>query len=557
MIALAPNRKHTRSDATLQEQFDGMRADYAAAKQNRFRRRRTGVTALGSGADYHYRSEADFFRVMEYARDMDRNDAVVGQLTEGAVTNMVQDGIHPDPQTGDAGLDAELTARWEDWSQAEDDCDTSGELTFDEMSFLVKLQELTDGDIMALPNRDSGAVELVEAHRCRTPTNTRRNMVHGVELNELRRHVRYWFTKQEIGLRESVKKVGDMSSYDTRDKDGHRQVFHVYDKRRASQTRGVTAYAPCFDLAGMFEDTMFARMVQQQVVSCFAVFRQREESFGNSKTGQRGAKTIETEKDGTTRTLEGISPGMEVRGAKGEKLTGFSPAVPNPEFFPFIELILSLIGANIGMPMVLVLMDASKTNFSGWRGAVEQAKLGFKRGQKNLIRRFIRPTYLWKLRQWSMPGSDLHKYAKGNRKTETIRLERHRYTPPSWPYIEPLKDATADSLQTRDKINSPRRIQRNRSRDWADVSTEIVEDQALAIEKSIQMAEELNKKYPNSPHPVSRFELYTPPSSEGMNVVISDSDNANNDNQPPNNETNDEQQSHHGNGNGKPVHRLV
>jgi len=507
--------RRTRNELTgLAETFNGFRSDYAAARSHRYRRRRTGVASLGSGADYHYRSEADYLRMMEYARDMDRNDTVVGQTVDRAVTNMVQDGLTLDTRTGDKGLDAELSARWQEWSTEPDQCDLAGESAFADMEALLLRQTLVDGDTLALPNRDSETLQLVEAHRLRTPTRTRRNVVHGILLDEYRRRLEYWLTKDDVDPMKTVSRVADMKRYPARDAAGHRQVFHVYNPKRITQTRGVTAFAPIFDLMGMFEDINFAKLVQQQVVSCFAIFREREIDFQAEINQQRGERTTETLSDGTTRTIEGAAPGMEVPGLPGEKLRMDSPNVPNPEFFPHVKLILTLIGVNLGLPLVMVLLDAGETNFSGWRGAVDQARLGFRRNQKALIRRFHRPVYRWKVRQWLSHDAALRAAAdRGG-----VAIFNHRWNPPTWPYIEPLKDASADLLRLRNSLISRRRQCAERGMDWEDLSTEIVEDNALMIEKAYQKAEQLNEQYPEL-H-VTWREVASLPTPDGVKVAV-------------------------------------
>ena len=56
--------------ASIAEQFGQMRADYDAAKNTRFKRRRTGMVSAGSAADYHYRTEQAFFGIIEQAREL-------------------------------------------------------------------------------------------------------------------------------------------------------------------------------------------------------------------------------------------------------------------------------------------------------------------------------------------------------------------------------------------------------------------------------------------------------------------------------------------------------
>jgi len=342
------------------EGFGAIRQDYNANRESRFRRRRTGVISSGSGADFHYKSQADYLRLIEQARDMDRNDSMVGSTIDRARDNIIQEGFKLDPQTGDEKLSKDLFDRWVDWSEDADQCDIMGEHDFYTMEQLIPREVSVDGDIFALPMK-TGELQIMEAHRARTPQGTRRNVVHGVLLNDVRKRLEYWFTKDDIDPRQQIKLVGEMSPIAARDSDGNRQVFHIYSPKRMTQTRGITALAPIFDVLGMFEDIQFAKLIQQQVVSCFAIFREREIDFkpGNAGDDKRGAEETETLNDGESRVITGIAPGMEVQGKAGEKLHGFSPNVPNAEFFDHVKLILTQIGINLGLPLILVTLDAT------------------------------------------------------------------------------------------------------------------------------------------------------------------------------------------------------
>lgn len=503
-----------RQKYSTAQHFESLRSDYAAARASRFRRRRTGLAAQGSGADYHYRSEGDYLKLIEQARDMDRNDVVVGPLIDRSVQNMIQDGFRLDPATGDPGVDRELWARWDEWSRDPEQCDVAGELTWNEMERLVPRQMLVDGDILALPTRDGG-LQLVEGHRLRTPRNTKQNVVHGVLLDEFRRRLAYWFTKDDIDPSKPFAKVGDARQVPARDAAGERQVFHLYNPRRATQTRGVTALAPVFDALGMFEDINFARLVQQQVVSCFAFLRSRDLGFEGGAAAAAGAQ--ETRGDGLKN--EGIHPGMEITGPPGEKIEGFSANVPNAEFFEHVKLILTLVGINVGLPLCVLMLDASETNFSGWRGAVDQARLGFRWNQQALRTRFHSPVYRWKVRQWLADDVFMQVVAE----KQKLDVFAHHWHAPTWPYIEPLKDASADLLRVRNALISPRRLHAERGRDWEDIAAEIVEDNALAIRLAKRTALAVNAEFEDDA-PVHWRELLSLPTPDGVTVKLAAAD---------------------------------
>lgn len=478
-----------RRDLGLAENFCDLKADYAAARASRFRRVRTGIPSLGSGSDYHYRNESDWLRILEYARDMARNDCIVGQTIDRAVQNTIQGGFDLEVQTPDEAINKDLWERYNDWANDPNQCDEAGELTIWQMDKLILTQRFVDGDIFINP-LDNRHLQLVEAHRARTPGNTKRNVIHGIMLGPTRRRLEYWFTKDDIDPLAPVSRVSDIKPYNAwvRDEltgEAVKAVLQVYDPKRVSQTRGLSALCPIFDLCGMFEDINFAKLVQQQVVSCFAVFREMDIKGSVGPPAIRGTETVDTRSDGSTRTVQGISPGMQIQGRPGEKLQGFSPAVPNPEFFDHVKLILTLIGVNLGEPLVLVLLDASETNFSGWRGAIDQARLGFRDNQRSMVVQAKRPVYQWWLR--GEIGSDPILRAAYERMGKA--MFRHTWGSPRWPYIQPLQDAQADVMRIANRLTSPRRLHAERGQDYDDVLAECIGDNSSAISQAIKASQ--------------------------------------------------------------------
>lgn len=472
---------------TLQGTFDSIRADYDMSRASRFVRKRKGVAPQGSGADYHYRTEVQYYRDIEQARDMDRNDAVIGILADRRVDNIVQSGFKLDPKTGDKGLDTEIWNRWIEFSNNPDKCDLAGECTWSEIERHCARAESIDGDIV-VTGTEEGSFQVIEAHSIQTKTSTPDTFL-GVTTNQFGKRLQY-HVSQDV---DKFGTKGETVPIDVRDENGRRQVFHVYNPKRVLQTRGVTQIAPVFSYAGMLEDINFAKLVQQQVVSCFAIFRKMVGN-GPMGTASYGESSTETTAAGT-RQIEGISPGMEIVGKPGEELEGFSPNVPNSEYFQQVKLIMQILGVNFGLPLCLVLMDGSETNFSGWRGAVDEARKGFVADQLNLVRRLHKPAYEWWLSRLIEEESDIK---AASQKTK-IKIYGHNWNLPTWSYIEPVADAEGDATQLRNSLTSPRRLHSARGSDWEEVSEEIVDDNLYAIQKAATKAAEFNTANPTSP----------------------------------------------------------
>jgi lambda family phage portal protein len=478
-----------RAKPSLAGVFNDLRADFRAGKDTRFVSRLAGVQPMGSGADYHYRVENQWLHMLERSRHYQRNDQVVGQGIRRVVANIVQDGFRLDVDTGDEGVDAELKAGWDEWATCPDQCHSEGELGFAAMEALALSSVITDGDVFALPLK-SGSVQFVEAHRCRTPLSTRRNVIHGVLMDDAAKRLEYWFTREDLDPWRSIGRVSDISRYPARDADGIRQVLHLYMPFRFSQRRGVPFIAPASDTVGMHDDTQFATLVKSQMAALICVLHSRGPNWEPGGDQQKGERITDTV-GGYTRTIEGVSAGLEIFSDKDEKLDGFSPQIPSPEFFPHTMLLLTFIAINLDIPVHILLLDPSRTNFSGWRGAIDQARLRFRQIQAWMVANFHTPVYRWWLRRRLLIDPALAKAAQRS----DVRIGSHRWNPPQFPYIEPLTDATADDLQATRCLNSRRRLQAARGRDWDDIQAEIIADNSSLIRAALREAAAINGEF--------------------------------------------------------------
>ncbi len=492
------------------------RSDYGAAAATRFLKQKSGVRATGSHADYHYRSETEYFRAIETARSMDRDDMTIGAGIRRCVTNILQHGFSPDPQTGIDAVDRNLKQRWADHSNNKDACDIKGKHTLLMQAKLALRHTLVDGDILTLL-LNTGQNEQVEATRLRTPPQKRstRNIIHGVEQNKFRRAIRYHLQNDDV----SVDDVRHNYKYESRDavgSDGLPQVLHTYHPKRVTQSRGVSALSPVLEAIGMHDELQYAKLVQQQVASYIAFIREKPLMWEPPK-GYRDPNRYRDSPGyyNESRDTLPMYPGAQINPLPGETVKPFSANVPNEGFFDQAKLILTFVSINLDLPLILFLLDASETNFSGWRGALDQAKMAFRDFQLWFGSDWYRPQYEWKARNWGQEDTFLRRMAANG-----IPLLSHTWRYPTWPYVEPLKDVQAQLLQVRNGLTSPRRAQAERDRDWEEVSTEIVEDNGLAIVKAKKKAADINAKFADDGNPVHWRELISLPTPDGVQTNL-------------------------------------
>lgn len=500
--------KKKSSIATI---FAEIRADYDMSRASRFVRRRTGVAPQGSGADFHYRNEFKYYADIEQARDFDRNDPLICTIVDRRVDNIVQQGFVLDPKTGDKKLDDDLKSRWAQFANEPELCDIAGESTFPEIERQCERSSSVDGDIVVTGTED-GPLQVIESHLIQNKTKIDSTFC-GVTTDQYGKRTQYHLLEETGAFGQT--KQGD--PVNVRDADGIRQLFHVYNPRRVNQTRGVTQLAPIFTYSGLLEDINVAKLVQQQVVSCYSILRTFPAGMDGLPSAVGFGGTSTETSGNATRDVVSISPGAEYTGAPGEMISGFSPNIPNSEYFQQVRFISQIIGVNFGLPLCLILMDGSETNFSGWRGAVDEARKGFVTDQLNLVRRLHRPVYTWKLNQWIKEDSAL---ARAKKKSG-IAIFNHVWNLPTWNYIEPVADAQGDAEQLKNALTSPRRLHAARGKDWEEVSEEIVADNSYAIDNAMAKAAEMNAKFPQGPAVLWR-DLISLPMPAGVTMAMQD-----------------------------------
>lgn len=510
--------------SVMQDSFRDMRADYRMASTGPHRKERRGLPPNGASADWHGRVEIDYYKMLERAREIRINDPIIGKAIQRLTTNIVQDGFMPDPQSGDIEADAVLRELWCEWAEMPE---TQRFHTWNGCERLSFSSAISDGDIKALVTDDDGIgrLQFMEAHLCQTPTSSafpglkerqavvNSNIVLGVELNAQRVRQAYWFAVDDINPQRSS--LGKPTRVPAIDADGNLQVFDIVFPDRMTQTRGLPAIQSVDDFVTYHDDIQFAQLVKQQVSTCYAIF---EELTAGSVPGVgRGAnEQVETFSDGVDRYTDELYPGKFYRGRPGAKLQGFSPNVPNAEYFQHVMMMLSIIAVNLDLPVAVLMLDPSQSNYSSWRGSLDQAKQRWKDLQRMLCERLHFPTWCWKVREWTQNNKFLQRAAK-----KGLDLCEVNWRIPAWPYIDPYKDAQADDYIVTTLQNSRRRVMASRGLQLEIVAPEIVEDNYQFIRLAKIKAKQINDEFPGEEQ-VRWQELLALPLPKNISIAWSD-----------------------------------
>lgn len=525
MVTAARTRRPRggRADESVVSNFASLKAEYQFGQQSRFSSVKLGAAAVGTSADVHTRNDPTYFRMVETARYFEMNDRLCNAIVTRLCTNVCRAEVSLNPQTGDEGLDRDLKDRWNAWSTDPKQCDHRGKFPFAKAAKIALRRVIVDGDVLPVL-LDTGAVQWMESQRLRTPSNALKRKdgrvpIHGVEKDERDRAVRYYFTNEDVDLRQSVARISDTTPIDAFDKQGNPQVLHLALQNRFTGSRGITSFAQTVDDPGQLSDGIFATLVKMQAQSCITFFRERDIGFTEwcQQNGIDGEKTESVNVADYMQDEVELKPGAERRGLPGEKLTGFTPTINSPEFIQFVRFVAQILAINLGVPLQLLLLDATETNFSGWKGAVEEARRRFDELlEEIIIQQLYGPTYLWQLRRWVAKDPVLRKF----KDRDGIKLWMPKWIKPSWPSIQPVEDATANTLRLSTCQISPTELHQAQGRDWDDVYAEIIKDNAKAIRAAKLAAKEINGEFPDDEDKVRWFDLLPLVMREGVKISV-------------------------------------
>ncbi len=473
----------------MMKSFKEMRADYDVVKPTHFRRQLSNLH--GSGDD-HLPSDEEFYKLVEYCRDLERNDGFTGTLLARLVANEVNGGFTPVPMTGDDALDKELIDRWNEWAEDPALCDLTGEHSFVDIEEQAAQRSAIDGDFFIVRVK-GGKLEMVEGDRLKSPTSGRNGRHRlGVKKNAEGRVEAYTIAKTQS--RAERFNLADLREIPARDRDGVPTVCHISEFRRPSLRRGISPLGSVVNQIVMLGDSEFAALVQIQMVSAMGVaLVAGPDAEIPPEWPKLGEQTEYTRGDGAVAYKQKMSPGKLWFAPKGWTPHTIASNTPAPEHRWFFRLMMQRISLSYGLPLIMVLLDASETNFSGWRGAVGQYEIGMRRRQKRRARQFHRQVWWWKVEDWlGLPATRGGLGAAAKKLGE--KVYKHQWTLPTLPYIQPEIEARADIERISGGLNSPSGVLSEKGRSHEVVIQQTMRDRSAAITAAMQTAKQIEKE---------------------------------------------------------------
>lgn len=353
---------------------------------------------------------ADYWTLRARSAQLFRQNLYARGIVRRLVTNEINTGLHLEavPEESILGFEEDSLAEWSEtvenrfhlWESDPLLCDHYEQNTFGAVQAQARLQSLVDGDVLVVLRQDQRTglprVQLVSGTNVQSPFPTIQRagvrIVHGVELDQLGRHVAYWI-RQENGQSKRLPAWGEKS--------GRRLAWLVYGTDKLlDEVRGTPLLS--LVLQSLKEIDRYRDSTQRKAVinSMLAMFITKTEDKPGSRplTGGAIRRGLEVHDpvaapQRALRVAEHV-PGIVLDELQhGEEPKAFPSNGTDERFGAFEEAIVQAVAwANEIPPEILRLSFSS--NYSASQAAINEFKMYLNKVRTSFGQNFCQPIYV-------------------------------------------------------------------------------------------------------------------------------------------------------------------
>jgi len=358
---------------------------YDAVKNTRNRKNR-GMMPLRSEEIELPQYDRD--RLISTLMDFKRNNPVCKAISRLRKTDVVGNGVLPQPATNDETFNDALVNLWGEWSEYPE---VTHQMSMAEVQKEVVDSTLFFGDIGLLLTR-SGKLQLIEGSRIGNANSVAvwsesDPNKQGVIVNGLGRPLRYLVGKRVNGSLTDVRPIPA------------RDFILHFKRMRPAQWRGVAELASCVNALQDLDEYETIEIISAKVSASLSAVVKKD----NAAQFELIDRMNESEQDSVGR-LERFEPGTFHYLEPGEDISTITTSGrPNVDGIQFCMYHLRKVGSAIGIPVEFILSTIGETSFSASQGLVLQYQSALEEEQRNLANTLNR-IYKWKVKRWIAEG---------------------------------------------------------------------------------------------------------------------------------------------------------
>lgn len=423
----------------------------------------------------------DIYRLRARARDLAKNSAFVEQYLSLLVGNVIgprgmkmQAQVRNNDDNLNKPFNDKIEAAWSDWSVAPS---TDGQQSLVQFEHLALRTVAMDGEVFirvvrGFPHNPFGfALQFIDAdlidHELNRPARDGQNEIRmGVELDTWRRPVAYWAWNRH--------QDDDSYAPRTRVRYPASDIIHLYDPRRANQTRGYTWIAPVMLELRMLDGYVEAELVAARTAAAKMGFIVNKEGTGSGLGNDPNTNNTPVQMDASPGNIEELPVGSEFQ--------GWDPQHPTAAFPDFIKAATRRISTGLRVSYNALANDLENVNYSSIRSGLLIERDQWKLLQQWWIDRFRVPVY----RGWleaALLSNQIVLDSRDPRKFHAVKWQ-----PRGWQWVDPLKDVQASTLAIENRLDTRSNILGEKGLDYEETLEQLADEEKLAREYDIQTA---------------------------------------------------------------------
>lgn len=469
-------KKRSAKPEKLQVRGKGRkRTTFEGASQNRLT---ADWIALNEAPD----SISTSMRVLrDRSRSLARNYDLVAGMFKTITNNVIGRGFKLQAKTkmerGDRfneRLNTEIEECFAEWSEA-DTCHTGGELSFNDMQYLLWLNLVEAGEVFVRKVRQPFgmgkipyALEIIEADQLAedyyiAARNGQNAIANGVEIDGWGRKVAYWFYKQHPA--EWAAQTHSSDRYKPM-RIPAEDVIHLYRSLRPNQRRGIPWIYCSMNGLNHARRYIEAEVIAARLQAAVSVFIERDADDTAAPLDEGFERDPED-------NIEDIVPGAKEYLMPGEKANPFAPTRPNTSANEFLSGLHWNMAAGQGISGEGVTRDFSRTNYSSARSAILEERKSYEVFQRWFCQKFLKVVFCEWLEMAVLCGEiNIPRYEMNPK-----RYKAHAWRAQGWQWVDPLKDAQAAILKLKAGLTTYEALLAEQGDDIQEVMAQIAREQ--------------------------------------------------------------------------------
>jgi len=388
------------------------------------------------------------------ARWLSENNAIMANIDNSILVNVVGTGISPQLLTDDKDANNEIERAFVDGFLNSKNADILGEQTFAELQWTMIKTRMIDGEVFIhLVNTIDGLkLQLIEADALDV---TQKG--HGIERDKYGKPKAYWF-----------KELDDNGMYAGSKRVKAEDVIHLFKKMRPTQGRGVSEYKQSIISIKNFSAFTDATIEGARARASIGYVVQADGAVQHNSITEEENEKIQS--IGNTEVYY-LRP--------GESISKTAPGSSDTEFNNFSTIIIRLIATARSVSYELAFKDLSKVNYASGRAAFTQDYKLFDKEQYDLTHTVLNRVFDRWL-ELEILSSRL-KYRRFL--TEAVRKA---WTFPKRSLMDPLKEAQAMEKEIELNMLTQSELASRNGRDFEDIVAKKAHEQEILAKYNMQ-----------------------------------------------------------------------